>query len=229
MKSWPFLADVANAHGLPPCLLHAVGSRETNLRNVVGDGGHGHGVFQLDDRWHQIPPGFDSNVPAQTETAAKMLQALYGQWSDWNKALNCYNSGQPNNSGTAGGDYGPDVIERMRSLQHTTPPPSQSSLRGIDMPAGVIPSGPQVTKLVMPIGPSVSMLVTRGWLSLASSDDAPVGHVWLAGPHGGIADYPVPLSKDTRWWIELPDGTDQVTVHTDSPGSVGWCLELASR
>jgi hypothetical protein len=63
--TWPFVTEVNDAHSMPRSLLFAVGSRETNLRNVVGDGGHGHGVFQLDDRSHQIPPGFDQDVRAQ--------------------------------------------------------------------------------------------------------------------------------------------------------------------
>lgn len=107
--------------------------------------------------------------------------------------------------------------------------PYSSPLGVPDMPAGVIAPGPQVTKLVMPIGPSVSQLVARGWLSLSSSEDAPTGHVWIQGPHGGISDCAVPLTKDKRWFTELPDGTDQMTIQTDSPGSVGWCLELQSR
>src|ERR687885_333162 len=45
--------DAEAAHGLPHGLLLAVASRETNCRNVIGDGGHGRGVFQIDDP----PPG----------------------------------------------------------------------------------------------------------------------------------------------------------------------------
>lgn len=33
-------------------LLKAVMSRETDMRNIVGDGGHGRGGWQIDDRWH---------------------------------------------------------------------------------------------------------------------------------------------------------------------------------
>lgn len=107
--------------------------------------------------------------------------------------------------------------------------PYSAPLGVSDMPAGVIAPGQQTTKLVMPIGPSVSTLVARGWLSLASSEDG-TAQVWVQGPHGGIGGVnTVTLTKDKRWWTELPDGTDQMTVHTDSPGSVGWCLELQSR
>lgn len=122
-RDWPFITDVNTRYGFPPCLLHAVGSRETNLRNVVGDGGHGHGVFQLDDRWHQIPPGFDQDVPAQTETAARMLADLHQRVGDWTLACNVYNSGSTDVNQTAGHDYGPDVIQRQRYLSGSVAPP----------------------------------------------------------------------------------------------------------
>jgi hypothetical protein len=35
-----------------PALLLAMGSRETDLRNIVGDSGHGRGWLQIDDRFH---------------------------------------------------------------------------------------------------------------------------------------------------------------------------------
>lgn len=44
--------------------LLAIGLRETWLRNIAGDYGHGRGVFQIDDRWHESwlakTPGCDS-------------------------------------------------------------------------------------------------------------------------------------------------------------------------
>ena len=49
------------------------GSRGTNLTNEAGDFGHGHGVWQLDDRSHTPPGGFarfDANVPLQSAIAA---------------------------------------------------------------------------------------------------------------------------------------------------------------
>lgn len=119
---WPFITETNNRYGFPPCLLHAVASRETNMRNVVGDGGHGHGVFQLDDRWHQIPPGFDQDVAAQTETAARMLAELHQRVGDWTLACNLYNSGSTDVNQTAGRDYGPDVMARRRCLANGQPP-----------------------------------------------------------------------------------------------------------
>jgi hypothetical protein len=34
-------------------LLEALASRETNMKNIIGDGGHGRGMFQADDRWQE--------------------------------------------------------------------------------------------------------------------------------------------------------------------------------
>ncbi len=36
-ETWPFIDTVEKEHGLPALLLYAVGSRETNLRNIKGD------------------------------------------------------------------------------------------------------------------------------------------------------------------------------------------------
>ena len=39
-------------HDLPAGLLLAVASRETDMEDIVGDKGHGRGLFQIDDRFH---------------------------------------------------------------------------------------------------------------------------------------------------------------------------------
>lgn len=121
-STWPFIHQAELAHGLPPMLLFAVGSRETNLTNEVGDGGHGHGVWQLDDRSHTPPggswPAFDANVTSQCTTAAAMLHGLLASTGgNVEEAAAIYNSGQPGEPGTAHGDYGIDVLERMQFLQ----------------------------------------------------------------------------------------------------------------
>ena len=118
---WPFLHDYEREYGLPTFLLFAVGSREVELEDAfahgeTGDGGHGHGVFQLDDRWHTIPSGFDHDIHAQARKAAEMLAGLHADEGDWQRALNRYNSGSPNVEDTTGRDYGPDVWERREWL-----------------------------------------------------------------------------------------------------------------
>lgn len=49
------LAHDGPPDGIGPALVLALGSRETDLRNIVGDQGHGRGWLQIDDRFH---PGF---------------------------------------------------------------------------------------------------------------------------------------------------------------------------
>jgi hypothetical protein len=73
-------------------------------------------MFQLDDRWHAIPPGFDQDVYAQATKAAQMLSGFYDRFGTWTRACNAYNSGKPDTSATTGHDYGPDVMERQAFL-----------------------------------------------------------------------------------------------------------------
>src|SRR5215475_12760651 len=80
----PQIASAARRHGLDPDLLAAVAAQETGGpgtnagRNVVGDGGHGHGLFQIDDRWHAF-----ARTPEVMDPAS-----------------NAYNAGSPNATGT---------------------------------------------------------------------------------------------------------------------------------
>jgi len=46
------LAHEGESDGIGTALLLALGSRETNMRNIAGDGGHGRGWLQIDDRFH---------------------------------------------------------------------------------------------------------------------------------------------------------------------------------
>jgi hypothetical protein len=124
-SEWPFIKQTELAHGLPRMLLFALGSRETNLTNEVGDYGHGHGVWQLDDRFHNPPGGFanfDRNVPLQCATAADMMHSLLTiEGGNVERAAARYNSGQPERGPTTGGDYGIDVLGRMQTLQQMFP------------------------------------------------------------------------------------------------------------
>lgn len=134
VRKYPFLTAVERAYGLPYMLLFAVGSRETNLTNEVGDNGHGHGMFQLDDRSHTIPAGFDLNVLLQARTAAQMLQNLIKEWhNNLPAAIASYNCGSGNvqaalDSGhnvdyyTAHADYSADVLARRSYLAVRFPP-----------------------------------------------------------------------------------------------------------
>lgn len=149
-RDWPFLDQLEQQHGLPAGLLYAVGSRETNLTDELGDGGHGHGVFQLDDRSHKIPDPFP--VTLQAEIAATMLAGLIHNFDGNVGAGVCaYNAGagavarqlrmhRDPNGVTAGGDYGADVLERCSFIQRMAvpPPPPQEAIVVLNQPACAI-------------------------------------------------------------------------------------------
>lgn len=46
----PHFRASAATFSFPIAVLIAIASRETNIRNIVGDGGHGHGLMQVDNR-----------------------------------------------------------------------------------------------------------------------------------------------------------------------------------
>jgi len=68
-------------NGLPRALMLAVASRETGCRDIVGDFGHGRGVFQIDDRFHHdwldghdaAGPGAVPPLAAAADLAATLL------------------------------------------------------------------------------------------------------------------------------------------------------------
>jgi hypothetical protein len=104
----PAIAQAAKRHNLDPTLLAAVAAQETGGpgsnagRNVVGDGGHGHGVFQIDDRSHAFATSSAAMEPSSNaDYAAGMLQGLLSRFGgNVHQALSAYNSGSPNAAGT---------------------------------------------------------------------------------------------------------------------------------
>jgi hypothetical protein len=102
------IAAAARHHGLDPRLLAAVAAQETggpgadSGRNIVGDGGHGRGLFQIDDRFHSFassPAAMDPS--ANADYAAGMLSGLLRRYGgDVHKALSAYNAGSPDARGT---------------------------------------------------------------------------------------------------------------------------------
>lgn len=104
----PQIAAAAKRHGIDPTLLAAVAAQETGGpgsdagHNEIGDGGHGHGIFQIDDRWHDFartPAAMDPESNA--DYAAGMLSGLLSRYGgDVHAALSAYNSGSPTATGT---------------------------------------------------------------------------------------------------------------------------------
>lgn len=143
LERWPWIGELEDMYALPRWLLLAVGSRETNLserytKGATGDGGHGHGVMQYDDRSHKIPAGFDLDARLQFTVAAEMLRSLGQHFKgNWSAALAAYNAGvgavqrrldhgEPVDWATTGKDYSVDVLARRdvldRAIDHQPHP-----------------------------------------------------------------------------------------------------------
>jgi hypothetical protein len=104
----PQITAAARAHHLDPTLLAAVAAQETggpgadSGKNVVGDGGHGHGLFQIDDRWHAFASTPAAMDPAKNaDYAAGLLSSLLKTYGgNVHMALSAYNAGSPTATGT---------------------------------------------------------------------------------------------------------------------------------
>ncbi|HEY5258030.1 MAG TPA: transglycosylase SLT domain-containing protein [Candidatus Baltobacteraceae bacterium] len=104
----PAIAQAAARHGVDPILMAAVAAQETGGpgsnagRNVLGDGGHGHGLFQIDDRYHPFAASGGAMDPTRNaDYAAGMLRGLLDRYGgNVREALSCYNAGRPNATGT---------------------------------------------------------------------------------------------------------------------------------
>jgi len=102
------ITAAARANGLDPQLLAAVAAQESggpgrnSGANIVGDGGHGRGLFQLDDRYHAIARTSAAMDPGtNAQYAGKFLSGLIQQFGgNLRAALSAYNAGSPNATGT---------------------------------------------------------------------------------------------------------------------------------
>lgn len=123
--------SAAREYGLDPRLLAAVAAQETggpgenSGRNVVGDGGHGHGLFQIDDRYHAFARTAAAMNPAENARYAASLIAgnLHRYGGNVREALSAYNAGDPHATGTSTtwGDgqrlgYAESVLRHYREL-----------------------------------------------------------------------------------------------------------------
>src|SRR5436189_930759 len=88
-KTYNWLAafqKAATDYGFPMEVLLGVASRETNMNNIVGDGGHGYGIMQIDDRsfadwchsgqWKDVAAGIDKGAFVLNQ---KRQQVIDGQ------------------------------------------------------------------------------------------------------------------------------------------------------
>jgi hypothetical protein len=112
--------SAARKYGLDPTLLAAVAAQETggpgatSGRNIVGDGGHGHGVFQIDDRWHAFASTPAAMDPAKNaDYAAGLLKHnLDATHGDLQGALSMYNSG----TATGALGYASSVLQHQAQI-----------------------------------------------------------------------------------------------------------------
>jgi hypothetical protein len=135
------IESAARRYGLNPNLLAAVAAQETGGpgtnagHNIVGDGGHGHGLFQIDDRWHPFASTKAAMDPAQNaDYAAGMLSGLLKRYGgNVHEALSAYNSGSPTAAGTKtrwadGAELGyADSVMRHYASLTGSPAPDESA------------------------------------------------------------------------------------------------------
>ena len=132
------MREAERATSLPTGLLLAIASQETDMNDVVGDGGHGRGLFQIDDRSHATflarqgasGPGRKPPVAAAARYAADLLRWNFDhgarsgvrQTDRLKFALSAYNAGAggamsgyregDSDRRTTGGNYGREVLRR---------------------------------------------------------------------------------------------------------------------
>lgn len=122
-------------YGVPAHLLMAIASRETNMNNIMGDGGHGHGLMQIDDRsfpewcrsgkWKSVKEGIYMGafvLRSKYNSAAKVPETMR-----MHVAVAMYNAGKHALSDwiihadpdlrTTGRDYSRDVFARSKTFQ----------------------------------------------------------------------------------------------------------------
>lgn len=129
------IAAAARAHGLDPALLAAVAAQETggpgsnSGANIVGDGGHGRGLFQIDDRYHAFASSPAAMDPAQNaDYAAGLLSHLIAQnGGNVHAALSAYNAGSPTATGTVTNwgsgqqlGYADSVMQHYAAIEQST-------------------------------------------------------------------------------------------------------------
>lgn len=137
-------------HHIDPQLLAAVAAQETggpgssSGSNIVGDGGHGHGVFQIDDRsWDFAKSSAAMDPAASADFAAGILaDNLQRYGGNVKMALSAYNAGSPTATGTtttwADGTtlgYADSVLAHYNALGGTSTSTSSGALAAEDLAA----------------------------------------------------------------------------------------------
>lgn len=98
----PEIKLAAHDYHIDELTLAAIAAQETggpgsdNATNIIGDNGHGYGLFQIDDRWHSdfISSGQALNPQQNSFEGANILLGFLNYYGgDMHKAINAYNGG----------------------------------------------------------------------------------------------------------------------------------------
>jgi peptidoglycan hydrolase-like protein with peptidoglycan-binding domain len=143
-NGWDLIcAGAEEEKGLSKGLLLAIASRETNMADVVGDSGHGRGLFQIDDRfwreWLTARGVAGRGKKPLIGDAARLAAAIVSDNLAFGRkngvaagdllkfAASAYNAGPggairgyregDSDLHTTGNDYGKDVLERLEGLR----------------------------------------------------------------------------------------------------------------
>ncbi|CAK8692293.1 unnamed protein product [Clavelina lepadiformis] len=131
----PLIEQAASNLCVDPAVIAGIISRETRAGKAIensngyGSDGHGYGLMQVDDRYHQIQGGPYSldNIMQGTQILIDMINGVQSKHRDWTQDMDlkggicAYNSGVSNvqtydnmDVGTTGNDYSNDVTARAQ-------------------------------------------------------------------------------------------------------------------
>ena len=183
----PQIAAAAARYDLDPRLLAAVAAQETGGpgsnagRNVIGDGGHGHGLFQIDDRWHAFASTAEAmNPAANAQYAAGMLHELIGRYGNVREALSAYNAGSPNATGTQTEwpdgqrlGYADSVMRHYGEIDGGGAPPAPVAWAMPQATAPAVPSAmPALPQLPAPAQPQSYRRQETDYTGIFDTDDS---------------------------------------------------------
>ena len=215
------IAAAATRHHLEPRLLAAVAAQETggpgadSGRNIVGDAGHGHGVFQIDDRWHAFARSPAAMDPASNaDYAAGMLESnLHRYGGDVRAALSAYNSGSPHATGTLTdwGDgkavsYADSVFRHYASLGGEPAGPASPS------------APPSAAAAPDPRDSAAAVDALRGLLAQFGLSGSAPGGGQATADAAAAAPFAMPLSLPAYRPIPQADGRDRDLAPSTAAG-----------
>ena len=202
---FPFIDAVEDEHHLPDYLLYAVGSRESNLRNIAGDFSqrpgessprfHGFGIWQRDSGAFGVGDDYLDDVVAQADDAAALLASHFARFERWDCAVAAYNvgagavakalgKGRPCDSVTTGRDYSADVLARRSFLERDRNGAGAHELVGLDGSVYLVRAGDTLSGIAARFHTTVTALVAANHLD--DPDVIVVGQVLdLPGPGAG--------------------------------------------